>query len=52
MVNTKRLGTPKPKLQEISFSGNMPPRYEKRLQAELKKSERKIKKIKIEKIRL
>lgn len=41
----KKLGTPKPKLQEISFSGNMPPRYEKRLRADLKKSESKIKKI-------
>lgn len=43
MVTKKRLGTPKPKLTEISFSGNMPPQYEKNLRKDLAKSKTTIK---------
>lgn len=38
-VVIKRL--PSPKLQEISFEGNMPSSYEKRLRKQLAKSRRK-----------
>ena len=39
----KKVGLPEPKLTEISFSGNMPPVYEKNLRKDLAKSKSTIK---------